>query len=195
MSQDKQTQSPAKDNQPPNPPSPPPTRVPKIILEPAPKEEVVAEPEPSSSLLSPLPGGSSTEKDQEKRPSPATGENEHQRNAPTPAAAAAIAEKLAKIQESTRISKLYDFSRGAYPCLWYKFKRFEGLSLFNLYLLQDELVQMEKTLRMRYGVPSRSGSTKMNPKPSELEKLNGLLKEYREYQQYPGHHASISIRR
>jgi hypothetical protein len=42
--------------------------------------------------------------------------------------------------------KLFDFSRGLHPEVWYKFKRFETLSLLNLYNYQDKLVKLDKQI-------------------------------------------------
>jgi hypothetical protein len=42
--------------------------------------------------------------------------------------------------------KLYDCASGTYPEVWYKFKRFETLSLLNLYHFQHELVNLEKKI-------------------------------------------------
>lgn len=42
--------------------------------------------------------------------------------------------------------ELYKCSRGQYPELWYKFKRFETLGLLNIYHYQHELIQLEKEI-------------------------------------------------
>lgn len=42
--------------------------------------------------------------------------------------------------------KLYDFARGLYPEAWYMFKRFETLSLFNIYHYQHDLVQLNQKI-------------------------------------------------
>ncbi|KIW32822.1 uncharacterized protein PV07_04340 [Cladophialophora immunda] len=41
---------------------------------------------------------------------------------------------------------LFKCSRGEYPELWYKFKRFETLNLLNLYHYQHELIQLESKI-------------------------------------------------
>jgi hypothetical protein len=65
-------------------------------------------------------------------------------------------------------SKMWDFSHGEKPELWYKFKRFETLGLHNLYLLQDQLVRFQRDLDWRGG--------KMTKKDSST--LGNLIKEY-----------------
>jgi hypothetical protein len=73
---------------------------------------------------------------------------------------------------SKRNQALYNCSIGEYPCLWYKFRRFESLSLFNLYLLQDRIVQFENRVRHSAERPFRMSD-------DEISKQNELLKEYR----------------
>ena len=60
---------------------------------------------------------------------------------------------------------------GQHPELWYKFKRFETLSLLNLYNYQHELVQLEKRIMAKRGV--------MNTEERHL--LSVMLKDYRTY--------------
>ena len=64
---------------------------------------------------------------------------------------------------------LFGFVRGESPCLWYKFKRFESLSLLNLYHLQDELVTLDEKIGKGSGEVTRG----------QVLELRGLLKEYR----------------
>jgi len=64
---------------------------------------------------------------------------------------------------------LFGFARGESPCLWYKFKRFESLSLLNLYHLQDELVTEDEKISKSGGDVTRE----------QILKLRSLLKEYR----------------
>lgn len=47
--------------------------------------------------------------------------------------------KTSNIQDETMI----DCCLGAHPKVWYKFKRFEYLSLLNLYYYQHELVSLD----------------------------------------------------
>ncbi|KAK3297416.1 uncharacterized protein B0H64DRAFT_440882 [Chaetomium fimeti] len=65
---------------------------------------------------------------------------------------------------------LFKFVRGESPCLWYKFKRFESLSLLNLYHLQDELVGLDQAIGRRGGEVT----------PKQTAQLRTLLKEYQE---------------
>jgi hypothetical protein len=59
--------------------------------------------------------------------------------------------------------------RGEYPGFRYQFKRFESLSLLNLYHYQQELVDLESQLVKSGGVISAKERTKMRH----------LIKEYR----------------
>ncbi|KAL9097335.1 MAG: hypothetical protein Q9165_000762 [Trypethelium subeluteriae] len=59
---------------------------------------------------------------------------------------------------------------GHYPEIWYKFKRFETLSLLNLYHYQQELVGLEKSIMRNKGVMSRD----------ERNCLRIVLKDYYE---------------
>ena len=68
---------------------------------------------------------------------------------------------------------LFEIARGTYPEVWYKFKRFETLSLFNLYHYQHELIELEKRITKKDVAVGR-----MDPDDREL--LKRLLKEYRE---------------
>jgi hypothetical protein len=68
---------------------------------------------------------------------------------------------------------LFECARGTYPEVWYKFKRFETLSLFNLYHYQHELIELEKKITKKDVAAGR-----MDPEDREL--LKRLLKEYRE---------------
>jgi hypothetical protein len=63
---------------------------------------------------------------------------------------------------------LFKFVRGESPCLWYKFKRFESLSLLNLYHLQDELVGLDQAIGRQSGEVT----------PKQTARLHTLLKEY-----------------
>jgi hypothetical protein len=65
-------------------------------------------------------------------------------------------------------SKMWDFSHGEKPELWYKFKRFETLGLHNLYLLQDQLVRFQRDLDWRGGEMTKKDSST----------LRNLIKEY-----------------
>jgi hypothetical protein len=65
--------------------------------------------------------------------------------------------------------KLFDFSRGFHPEVWYKFKRFETLSLLNLYNYQDKLVILDKKINEKEGDLSEEDSAT----------LAKLLREYR----------------
>jgi hypothetical protein len=77
---------------------------------------------------------------------------------------------LIKIAEGlTREQKLFDFSRGLYPEVWYKFKRFETLSLLNLYNYQDKLVQLDEQINKAGGELSTG----------DASRLAALLREYR----------------
>ncbi|KAK3349040.1 hypothetical protein B0T25DRAFT_547046 [Lasiosphaeria hispida] len=54
---------------------------------------------------------------------------------------------LIRIDEgATREQKLFHCARGLYDAAWYKFRRFETLSLLSLYHYQDKLVQVEKKI-------------------------------------------------
>jgi hypothetical protein len=67
--------------------------------------------------------------------------------------------------------KLFDFSRGLHPEVWYKFKRFETLSLLNLYNYQDKLVILDKKISMAGGdLPGKDSA-----------ELSRLLREYRKW--------------
>ena len=68
-------------------------------------------------------------------------------------------------------------SRGRYPELWYKFKRFESPALLNLYLYQDELVQLQQDS------DRKDGSMLIEQRTS----LRALIKDYCKPQPiYPG---------
>jgi hypothetical protein len=73
-------------------------------------------------------------------------------------------------EDESSYSTIYDFLKptspesqktlrqcafGHYPEKWYKFKRFESLSLLNLYHYQQELVEFEKCISQRKGVMTR----------------------------------------
>jgi hypothetical protein len=68
---------------------------------------------------------------------------------------------------------LFECARGTYPEVWYKFKRFETLSLFNLYHYQHELIELEKKITKKDVAVGRAD-------PDDRELLKRLLKEYRE---------------
>ncbi|KAF7522413.1 hypothetical protein G7054_g12159 [Neopestalotiopsis clavispora] len=72
-----------------------------------------------------------------------------------------------------RINALYECAAGHHHCLWYKFRRFEHLSLFNLYDLQDRIIQFENEVEAHY---IRGDSLSRN----DISKQNDLLKEYHE---------------
>lgn len=68
---------------------------------------------------------------------------------------------------------------GAYPEVWYKFKRFECLSLLNLYYYQHELVSLDEEI---FGTPNATHEWK--PLDStELLNLRTVIKEYRKSNQ------------
>jgi hypothetical protein len=69
---------------------------------------------------------------------------------------------------STTHQRLYDCSRGLYPHIWYQFKRFETLSLFNLYNYQHELVELQKKINGANG----------ELEPADAHNLRALLREY-----------------
>lgn len=56
---------------------------------------------------------------------------------------------------------LFHCSRGEHKELWYKFKRFETLSLLNLYYYQHELISLESKIWSTSGVMSSSDVSKM----------------------------------
>lgn len=93
---------------------------------------------------------------------------------PPPLAPNVEANEVANDNDKKRIKALYDCSIGEYPCLWYKFRRFESLSLFNIYLLQDRIVKFEMYVRRRCVY----GGTLSD---DDIEKQNHLLKEYRRF--------------
>ena len=72
---------------------------------------------------------------------------------------------------------LLECSRGAHPKLWYKFKRFETMSLLNLYHYQHELIELEQKITKRAIIPGIM-------EPGDRERLRKLLKEYRELQKH-----------
>lgn len=71
---------------------------------------------------------------------------------------------------STLSSSSVGHVRGESPCLWYKFKRFESLSLLNLYHLQDQLVGLDQAIGRQSGEVS----------PKQTAQLRTLLNEYRQ---------------
>jgi len=75
------------------------------------------------------------------------------------------------VEGSTINQKLFDFSRGLYPEVWYKFKRFETLSLLNLYNYQHELVQLDKKIN----------DAKGGMNDNDVANLRRLLQEYRKF--------------
>ena len=64
--------------------------------------------------------------------------------------------------------ELWEASLGQEPELWYKFKRFESLALFNLFLYQDQLVELQGDIDEAEG--------RLNA--DQRTKLRLLLKEY-----------------
>jgi hypothetical protein len=66
---------------------------------------------------------------------------------------------------------MWDCARGLYPQVWYKFKRFETLSLLNLYHYQDKLVQLDKKISEARG----------DMKDEDITNLARLLREYRRF--------------
>ncbi|KAH8880917.1 hypothetical protein GQ53DRAFT_754737 [Thozetella sp. PMI_491] len=80
-------------------------------------------------------------------------------------------DKSPRIDEGvTKAQKLFYCARGLYDDAWYKFRRFETLSLLNLYHYQDKLVQIENTVTMSEG----------NLAPEEVEVLGKTLRQYYE---------------
>jgi hypothetical protein len=68
-------------------------------------------------------------------------------------------------------TKLWKCMRGDYPCLWYQLKRFESLSLLNLYHYQQEIVNQEMEI-------TKKGRGMFI---EECARLRVLMKEYRKY--------------
>lgn len=68
---------------------------------------------------------------------------------------------------------LWNCATGAFPEVWYKFKRFETLSLHNLYHYQHELVTFQWELNRR--------DPKGEMSDHERQYLRKLLKEYCEH--------------
>lgn len=64
---------------------------------------------------------------------------------------------------------LFDFSRGLHSEVWYKFKRFETLSLLNLYHYQDKLVKLDKKIKKARG----------DLDDGDVTDLANFLREYR----------------
>lgn len=77
---------------------------------------------------------------------------------------------LGPAQGETSNQVMWDFVRGLYPDMWYKFKRFESLSLLNLYHYQDKLIQLEKKISEARGEMVED----------DITNLANLLREYRE---------------
>ena len=75
-----------------------------------------------------------------------------------------LLQKISSDQQTT----LRQCAFGQYPEIWYKFKRFETLSLLNLYHYQQELVELEKSILRNKGVMSRD----------ERNCLRVVLKDY-----------------
>jgi len=69
---------------------------------------------------------------------------------------------------STKDQILLNFSKGQYSQLSYKFKRFETLTLLNLYNYQHKLVELDKKV-------NEAGGRMDEQDPNELSRL---LREY-----------------
>lgn len=81
---------------------------------------------------------------------------------------------------ATKEQKLFYCARGLYSPAWYKFRRFETLSLLNLYHHQDKLVQIEKRIETNRGQMTAD----------EVDELGKTLQEYCKLFMHP--HTSIS---
>lgn len=70
---------------------------------------------------------------------------------------------------------IVDCCLGAHPKVWYKFKRFECLSLLNLYYYQHELIRLDNRI---FGTPDVPKDFTALDREEWLE-LRSMIKEYR----------------
>ena len=74
--------------------------------------------------------------------------------------------------ESDLLQYLWGCATGAIPQAWYKFKRFERLSLWNLYHFQHDLVTFQEKLGAKLGEKPREMTA------HDRQYMRDLLKEY-----------------
>ncbi|KAF4609825.1 hypothetical protein G7Y89_g15798 [Cudoniella acicularis] len=87
---------------------------------------------------------------------------------------------------STNIQRLYDCARGLHPLVWYQFKRFETLSLFNLYNYQHELVMLQKKIDEAKGEAEHADVLELRKLLREYSKAVKSFKEISQLDRPPG---------